>query len=214
MVTCCFRDYFNYRNESKKTIFYKYHKKSCIISHACILYLQFYIKFQRLKNILIKELLKKQLWHINMMVIQSLNHKRAYEVFKILQYFNNNPSSLLLGFGSGAEIEIDKNVGKYILKKWDSRGTLHYIHNTYFSILFRYGIIGLLFFLYFIFKLCRIGFDKNKSKDKIDKFALVYLLICIIGFTQDFMIGVYLGILEWPFIFAMIINYKKIFQLK
>lgn len=135
--------------------------------------------------------------------------QKSYEVFKILQYFNNNPSSLLLGFGSGAEIEIDKNVGKYILKKWDSRGTLHYIHNTYFSILFRYGIIGLLFFLYFIFKLCRIGFDKNKSKDKIDKFALVYLLICIIGFTQDFMIGVYLGILEWPFIFAMIINYKK-----
>ncbi len=136
--------------------------------------------------------------------------QKYYETFKVSQYFYNDPIKIFFGYGSGAEIQIDKGVGKYILKKWDSRGKLHYIHNTYFSNLFRYGLFGLIIFISTIFFLIRSSF-RNLDRNGLHIFALVYLLIGVIGFSQDFMIGVYLGILEWSFIFSIIIynNYKK-----
>ena len=109
------------------------------------------------------------------------------------------------------------------MERWGKRGHIHNIHNTYFAILFRHGIIGLALFLSFIilflFKAKRIikylhFFSENKFLYSVGAFCFTYLLISLVAFSQDYYLGVYLGLQEWGLLFASIFLINKFIEEK
>ena len=125
---------------------------------------------------------------------------------------------MIVGFGNGAEFDIGTGSLGYILKKWGKRGKIHNVHNTYIAILFRQGLIGLILFLslifWFIFKSRKIIKQLHLLTNintlySVGVFCFTYLVISIIALTQDYYLGVYLGLQEWGLIFASIFLISK-----
>jgi hypothetical protein len=115
------------------------------------------------------------------------NNWRGYEAYQgLLKFRKGNAVKKILGFGFGARVDLGITM-KLGGKDYD---TVPILHNEYVTLLVKCGVIGLLLYLFFLF---RIGFSSIKNnKDKhpeiyysfqmLSALSVVSLLNTYIGF--------------------------------
>ncbi|MCF6297793.1 MAG: O-antigen ligase family protein [Flavobacteriaceae bacterium] len=121
------------------------------------------------------------------------NHKnlwdywRAYEANMAYQQMKLRPISFINGFGFGSLVDL-----KFVASL-NEKG-MRYIpilHNGYSFVLFKTGLLGLIFYLYFLFSLYFQSYKKKISKDEM----LIRNFISAIGlyfiFTSFIITGIY-----------------------
>jgi hypothetical protein len=99
------------------------------------------------------------------------DHWRGYEAKRAISLLADNPSGLVCGLGYGSLVNL-----KFYAPLSDDRKGMKYIselHNGYIYILYKVGIIGILLYLFFLYKLyVRVYFDRSFNKVFISAFAL------------------------------------------
>jgi O-antigen ligase len=124
---------------------------------------------------------------------------RIYEIVNALENLRENLFNMVFGFGYGAEVQLLENYipynlrFKYILEH--RAGLMHNIHNGYVSILYRTGLLGLIFFIYFqtstlkfIFRTVKLAKSKNYKVYLILFTILIYIILSYIKFFVTYMI--------------------------
>jgi O-antigen ligase len=100
-------------------------------------------------------------------------HYRGYESYRaFMTYLEGTPLDLLFGYGLGKTIDLKASVylaGSY----WT---VVPWIHNGYFFLLVKEGLLGLLFLVVFLFKVFKIGF-RNMEKSNTEKRFMSLLII-------------------------------------
>ncbi|HIA30677.1 MAG TPA: hypothetical protein EYN82_03540 [Candidatus Marinimicrobia bacterium] len=206
--------YLHNTNFFKSTLkFIKYAVLFCVLFFT-LSYITSFELINRLKTRVIEETFS----NFNVGAIDVSNSIKIWEIIRVLEKIEKVPSSMIVGFGNGAEFDIGTGSLGYILEKWGKRGKIHNVHNTYIAILFRQGLIGLILFLslifWFIFKSRKIIKQLHLLTNintlySVGVFCFTYLVISIIALTQDYYLGVYLGLQEWGLIFASIFLISK-----
>jgi hypothetical protein len=110
---------------------------------------------------------------------ESINTKyRGYETYRAVEtYLNGNGINYLIGYGFGKLVDLKAEV-KLGGGESDYRRYIPILHNGYMYIIVKTGILGLLFYLIFYFKLFR-DFYKI-SNDQLFKFLFSGLKACIL----------------------------------
>jgi O-antigen ligase len=147
-------------------------------------------------------------------------YAKLYEIARVTEEVLKSPVRLAIGYGNGAELAVSGAAAKTTLERWGARGSFHAIHNTYFAVLFRHGLIGLALLLAVLLgfvlrsgKAYRLYRRERRSRKLLsDPYApavgalvllsAVFLVLAFIGFTQDFYLGVFMGQVEWGLVFA------------
>ena len=145
---------------------------------------------------------------------------KFYEISRVLEGVTRSPLRLATGYGNGAEYTVSVGAAKTTLEKWSARGSVHTIHNTYFAVLFRYGLIGLLLLLGIFVKYTWTAWKAQRDYCRLRRrgrlrrrpeaaaagaaalIGAVYLGMAFLAFNQDYYLGVFMGYAEWGLIFA------------
>lgn len=167
-----------------------------------------------------KRLMQETIYIYRAENIDSSSYQKIYEARRVIEEFAKQPSMLLIGFGNGAQFDITSEAVIYIRERNRESMKLHNIHVTYFAILFRYGLIGLILFLAIYSSFLRLSWQNlhyfyrvrsppqasyyNTQLEYLSIFCLVYLVLALLGFTQDYYLGVFMGYVEWGMIFSTI----------
>ncbi|WP_181369186.1 O-antigen ligase family protein [Flavobacterium profundi] len=107
------------------------------------------------------------------------DHWRAYEASRAITLMQENPMSFLVGTGLGSEINL-----KFYSPLGDGKKGLKYIseiHNGYIFVFYKTGLIGILFYLFFLIKLYRTSyFQNNYISNLISGIGLFYFFSSLI----------------------------------
>jgi O-antigen ligase len=137
---------------------------------------------------------------------------RLFEALQVINVFSTNDIiHQIFGNGFGATIDLSSTIDETVLNTNPDPTKVHHIHMGIFAVLHRYGILGLIIYITFIFYSIRISFQLiKKSKKLYIKLASFYIIILIFDSMISFphMMSNYFF---W-FSFALIIREKKNFN--
>lgn len=124
---------------------------------------------------------------------------RGYEVYRTKELFKEaNPSEVLFGFGFGKRVDL--NISIYLGKELFT--SIPILHNGYYYILLKTGIIGLIIYIIFFIKMALKNYKQIYSDNFDSK------LLCIISLSILFSTLVVSGIYNKGsiFVFCLIIG--------
>ena len=130
--------------------------------------------------------------------IDSSTSSRLVESSSAIKELSNSPFSFLIGYGSGALLFNVPNDTSGISKyNFRDNGGLHHIHIEYVSILYRNGIIGLFFYLFWTIYIIKRSFKPIlRYENKMIRLSvfniaigIYFLSLIFVSFTNAAMYG-------------------------
>ncbi len=116
------------------------------------------------------------------------DHWRAYEAKRAFALMNENPSSYVIGngYGSLVNLKFKAPLGENGMK------FISVLHNGYVFILYKTGLIGILFYLFFLINLYLRVYSVNQNK-QVMFFKILIATIGVYFFLTSIIItGIYI----------------------
>jgi hypothetical protein len=140
------------------------------------------------------------------------DHWRAYEATMAIQQIKTNLGFIVgNGFGSLVDLKFKAPIGEQNMRY------IPILHNGYVSILFKSGILGLLFYFTLLLSLYLFCFNKTKDLDKKIVVNLISGMSVHFLFTSLIVTGMYNIMESYVFILGMLLSFssskqKKVFE--
>ena len=131
------------------------------------------------------EVISSYIFNNEISTVDTSTTARILESNTVFEELLSSPLSGLLGKGNGALL-MDINIEKSGISPLNFRenGGLHHIHIEYVSILFRNGLMGLMFYLYWQFYIVKSSFKNITLLKQKDNFLIIFQLAIGIYFAS------------------------------
>ncbi len=138
---------------------------------------------------------------------------RLFEAQKVMESFKKNSFSFkLIGAGFGSTIDLSETVDATVINANSNSKKIHNIHMGFFAVLYRYGILGLIIYILYIYVILKKSiFILNKSNSIIPILSSLYLLIIVFDSLISFP-HMMSNFMFWFSSAIVLFNYKKIKQ--